>query len=353
MPNQPSNLIHSEIRKTIRHRFYSSVLVTLCGFWLTACTNQEQLPSISFGAPQSTQTSLIWLSEDLGFFKEQGIKLDLHPYPSGKRTLAAMMRGEVELAATAETPFVIANFKRDDLRLYATIGKSNNDARVLARRDHGISEPADLKGKTIATQKGSAVHFFLSSFLLYHRLDPADIKIRFMKAEELPGALATGAIDAFSMRDPFISKARNTIGADKLVEFSVPGLYTKTYNIVGSRDFINSFPGAMQKILAALNKGADYVEKNPQKSIGMVSTRLQFPHERVAALWPNMRLAVTLNQGLLTTLQEEARWAVSSGQIQESELVNGQIPDFLTRLNPVPLAKAIPHAVGLIGVKPL
>lgn len=332
--------------------FLSAALIIFSSLWLTACTAPDKQQRISIGTPHSALASLLWLTEELGFFKQQGLNIELHPYPSGKRALAAMMRGEEELAATAETPFVIASFKRDDLRLYASMGQSDNELRVLARRNHGITRPADLKGKIIATQENSAVHFFLTSFLLYHQLELVADNTRFMKAEDLPDALASGDIDAFSMRDPFVSQARKMIDSDKLVEFSVPGLYTRTYNIVGSNEFINKHPGTMEKILYALNEGANYIDSHPQNAMDIVSQRYQIPLDRVTALWADMRLSVTLNQGLLTTLQEEAQWAVSAGLIKQSKLKDGQIPDFLTRLDPAPLAKAIPHAVGLIGINP-
>ncbi len=333
-------------------RFYPAILVIFSSLWLSACDNKPPLQSISMGAPQSTQASLIWLTDDLGFFEEQGIQLDLHAHPSGKRALAAMLRGEVKLAVTAETPFVIASFKRDDLRLYASMGQSDNELRILARRDHGINQPADLRGKTIATQQGSAVHFFLSSFLLYYQLDSTSTSTRFMKAEDLPAALTKGDIDAFSMREPYLSQAKKLIGIDKLVEFSVPGLYTKSYNLVGTADFDNNHPGVIRKILFALNKGANYADKNPDKALQIISRKLQLPQVTVASLLSDMRLSVTLNQGLLITLQEEAQWAVTTGLIKPDKQSDTQIPDFLTRINSTPLEEAIPYAVGLIGIKP-
>lgn len=315
-----------------------------------ACTDQKKLQSIPFGTPKSPMSLLVWLTEELGYFKQQGIKLEIQEYPSGKRALAALLRGEQALAVSAETPFVIASFTQPDLRLYATLGQSDNDIRVLARTDHGIQHPADLRGKTIATQRGSAVHFFLSSFLLKHHINSGDIKIQFMKAEELPAALASGDIDAISMRDPILSQTRKLTGENKVVEFSEPGLYTKTYNLVGSKNFTEKYPGVMQKILSALNEAAVYVDAHPQQAIDLATTRLLLSRKRIMALWPGIRLSVTLDQGLLTALQEEAQWAVSSGLIKENEFVNGKMPDLLKRLNPLPLSKAVPHAVGLIGI---
>ena len=192
--------LHQATRKPPTHRACLPILVFVVCAWLTACSDSPPPVTISVGTPQSTLTSLIWLSEESRYFRGQGIDLNLQAYPSGKRALAAMMSGREELAATAETPFVIASFQRDDLRLYATMGQSDNEIRVLARRDHGIDKPADLRGKSIATQEESAVHFFLSSFLLYHQLDEADTRIRFLPAEALPDALANGEINVISMR---------------------------------------------------------------------------------------------------------------------------------------------------------
>ncbi len=330
--------------------FIILIILLFTGSALTACSSQQKLQSITFGATNSPMSLLVWLTDELGYFKKQGIQLDLQEYPSGKRALAALLRGEQELVISAETPFVIASFKRSDLRIYGTLGQSDNDVRVLARTDHEIRNPVDLRGKIIATQKGSAVHFFLSSFLLKHHIISSDITIRYLKAEELPAALASGDVDAISMRDPVLAQAKQKTGENKVVEFSEPGLYTKTYNLVGSDNFTRKYPGVMQKILSAMNETAEFMSSNPGQAIDLAARKLQLSDERMMDIWPGIRISVTLDQGLLSTLQEEARWAVSTGLIKNTEILNGQIPDFLTRLNPQPLSKAVPNAVGLIGV---
>lgn len=315
---------------------------------LSAC-NKLPPTEISLAAPQSAASSLVWITRQLGYFEQQGIKLELTAYPSGKRALAAMMQGKTDLAISAETPFVMASFQRDDLDLYATLGQSDNDVRILARKDRAISKPSDLVGKTIATQQGSAVHFFLSSFLLKHHIDVSSVTIRFLKVEQLAAALASAEVDAISMRDPVLANAIKLIGKEKLVEFSEPGLYTKTYNLVGFKKFTTTYPEAMTRILTALYKGAEYIQKNPQKAINMTALNMQVSSQRVAAQWQALRLDVTLNQSLLTTLQEEAQWIVSSGMVKMSQLDDGKLPDFWHRINAAPLTIAVPNAIGLIG----
>ncbi len=348
---------HDKASGTNRHmarypHFAALILLAVsCNLWLTGCDNKQPVQTISLGAPQSMLPSLIWLSDELGFFKEQGIELKLRAYPSGKRALEAMMEGKEELAATAETPFVIACFERDDLRLYATMGQSDSEVLILSRRDHGINQPSDLENKTIATQQGSALHYFLTSFMLYHQFDPENSKISFMKVEDLHLALARGDVDAIAIREPFLSKAKSLIDHDKLSEFTAPGLYTKTYNLVGSSDFTTKHPGAMAKILSALSKGATYADNYPQKAIDIITEKLNLSREQVVSLWPQVRLSITLNQGLLSTLQEEALWVTDIGLIKTNKYKNESIPDFLKYIDPSPLRQAIPYAVGLIGIR--
>jgi len=83
----------------------------------------------------------------------------------------------------------------------------------------------------VATQRASAVHYFLHLFLLRHGMSEDDVDLSFMKAEELPGALSEGTIDAFSMREPFIGEAKRLMG-EQAVVFSEPALYVKTFNLV-------------------------------------------------------------------------------------------------------------------------
>ena len=330
---------------------YRSLLIIVSSVWLSACTEPLQKITISLGDFKSTQGALVLLTEDLGLFKEHGIDLQIHHYLSGKQALESLLRGEEELVTVAETPFVLACFKHDDLRLYASIGQSNNEIHILARRDHGIGQASDLQNKSIGAQKSSATHFFLSSFLLLHHINPALSDLRFMKIEDLSMSLIQGKIDAISTREPFLSQAKEALGADKYIEFSVDGLYTKTYNLVGYQHFVSKYPGAMEKILSAMNKAADYADQHPKEVLRIMAKRLAIPLEGAAKLWKDLRLRVSLNQGLVSIFEEQAHWAVETDIIHKNELSNGQFPSLLKHIDAQPLSTAVPHAVSLAGIK--
>ncbi len=318
--------------------------------FLGACSSEAPQPPIRLGVPVSTQASLPWLTQELGLFRKNGVRIELVSYPSGKRAPQALLKGRLDLAVSAETPFAIAAFDHPDLRLFSTLGKSDDEIRVLARRDHGIEKPADLAGKSIATQQNSAVHFFLSSFLLYHGLDPKGIDLHFMKAEELAPALVSGEVDAISMRDPILEEAKWGLGEGRWVEMKVPGLYTKTYNLLGRVDFLQKHPGTMERILQALMEAEEYLEQHPEQARKLIAARLGLTETRLEQLWSGLQFRVSLSQGLLATLQEEAAWAVASGAVDAAKAT--AMPDFLVLLELRPLSSVAPDTVGLIGLEP-
>ena len=272
---------------------------------------------IRIGLPGELLATLCHIAAEKGFLAEEGIDVEATvTYPSGKLALLGMLADEVDVASTAEVPIVFNSFTLKEFQVLATIGSSSNDPRVIARRDRGIEKPEDLKGKRLATQRASAVHFFLHLFMLKHALTESDVELSFMKGKELPEALASGKIDAFSMREPFISQARELSGAENTVQFAEPGLYLKTFNLVAGSRFVQGNPDVVKGILRALVKAEDFAQANREETIRLTSRRLKISRPEIEAVWPETSLRVSLDQALLSGLEDEAEWALKNGLVE-------------------------------------
>jgi NitT/TauT family transport system substrate-binding protein len=310
-------------------------------FTLTMGFTENRGP-ITIGVEQGPLSSLMMTAEDQGFFSKHGVDVTVKYYASGKLALNGMFSGEVDLATPAETPFVFSSFERRDFSIVATIGSSDNEAKIVARKDMGIQKPGDLRGKRIATQKASAVHFFLHSFLTKYGLSDKDIKLSFKHPDELVPALANGEIDAFSMREPYVSKAK-TLLKDNIIVFEEPGLYLKTYNLVALNTFIKDRPQAVKSILRALIKSEEFVKKHPEHAQRIVSNKTGVQESEVAGLWSDLRFEVSLEQSHLTSLENEARWAI------RNKLADGKkIPNYLNFIYLDALEAVKPKGVTII-----
>jgi ABC-type nitrate/sulfonate/bicarbonate transport system substrate-binding protein len=137
--------------------------------WIAAipaggCSVQREPVSIALSL--EPMSALAVIADTEGFLRKEGLDATIKEYASGRLALQGMLKGEAEFATVADSPIIVSRFERDDFMLLATIASSDNEPKIVARRDRGIARPADLAGKRIGTQKGSAVHFFLHHFLL-------------------------------------------------------------------------------------------------------------------------------------------------------------------------------------------
>lgn len=79
---------------------------------------------------------------------------------------------------------------------------------VVVGKDSDIRSPADLRGKTIAIpSRFSNERLIVYRVLKEFGIPQSEVRLVEMAPPDVPGALAAGAIDAFSMGEPFPSQA--------------------------------------------------------------------------------------------------------------------------------------------------
>ena len=319
------------------------LLAALFVLLLAACA-KEPPPAepLRLGLALQPTNALAMIALERGLFAAEGLDVVVEQFPSGKRALhEGLFTNRVEVAVTTEVPLVMAALDGRDVMAVGSLFAADNINRVVARRDHGISHPGDLRGKRIATQRASAVHFFLHRFLAKHGLSEEDVKLRFMRAEELPVALASGEIDAFSMREPYVTTARELLGGRAEV-FAAPGLYHQVEVLVASAALVRDHPRRLPKLLRALVQAERFAARQPAEAIAITAAYLGVPTRKIEALWPTLQLRVTLDQTLLSLLESEARWAVDNGVVETKE-----IPEFRSRLYRQALGEVDPARVRL------
>ncbi len=319
----------------------SIVVVTSLAF--SGCASGEQIP-LRIGVQDNAVCALPYIAEKMGYFGRRGLDVKIRVYPSGKLALQALFDGEVDVATVADVPIVVHSFQREDFAVFATIAWTDDGAWIIGRRDRGITQPQDLRSKSIATQRDSAVHFFLSAFLARHGIAEREVKIRFMPAEELPEALADGRIDAFCMRNPFVAQAKAKIG-DQAIEFFEPHIYRQTFNLVTWKHAITEEPSVWKGLLLALADAEQLLVEDERKAREVVIARIGHHREReILDDWDRFTFALTLDQSLFVTLEDQARWMTAG----RSPAQSGPIPNYWHFVEAGPLLAAKPDAVNVI-----
>ena len=141
-------------------------------------TLTSPVEKIAFGTVASSLfPALVWAAAQEGYFQHVGLDVDIRGLSSAHLALKTMLEeGTLDIVGVAQTPVVFHSFARSDYAIIATMADSDNNHKLLARKDRGIYTPGDLKGKAIGVTKGASGQFFLDVFLLSHGLNPAEVE---------------------------------------------------------------------------------------------------------------------------------------------------------------------------------
>lgn len=331
-------------------KILKAVFIIVFASIIFSCAKKEEqkftgsMQKITIGIQNSIISGLIIVAQEKGLFKKYGLDVKIKSYDSGKLALLGMLDGECEFSACADMP-LSSNFEKGGYLLITTIASSNNSAWIIARKDKGINTPADLAGKKIGTQKNSAVHYFLHTFLIRNIIHEK-VSAVYMQASELPEALAKGDIDAFSMRDPYILEAKKLIGEDKLIEFFAPEVYTQFFNLSGNIDFVKANPETIEKIVLSLSESADFISKDKNETIKLFTKYFgEERRENIVSSFDEINYSVGLSKALLLTLENEYSMLISE------EEKTGPIPDFLDIFYFDAIKKIKPGSISIIGYR--
>ena len=227
-----------------------ALLFALLIVFISACsrTSPVQVEKIVVGAETVAHASPVWIAEKKGYFKEEGLDVEIREFESGRTALRTMLSADgIDIVTAAQTPVVFNSFGRNDYAIIGNMVYSDNDMKMLARRDRKISTPSDLKGKTLGVTAGSSGHFFLSLFLAYNGLQMADVKTVDIEATRLPQALIDGKVDAIATWEPHIYKAKKVLG-DRSLLLPSGGIYQRGLLLHRPKGFYPKTPRGVEAV---------------------------------------------------------------------------------------------------------
>jgi NitT/TauT family transport system substrate-binding protein len=321
---------------------FAVVIFSACGTSQELDLSEKNVFKVAVSRLEAT--SLLRIAKHNGYFDQYGLEVEFIEDDLGKFSLKRLLDNEVDIATAAEFPFVKQSFKRDDLRLFATIHSSNKNVKLFVLKDSGVNAVSTIQGKTIATSFGTVGEFFLELLLLAHNVDPSEVNIVDMAPADISLALENGIIGGFALREPHVYRAQQNFDAASTV-FPVDPIdevYTATFNLVSKQETINAKRDQFENFLKALLDAEKYILEFPEESKQIIADDLSLDLEYLNDTWSDSNFSLQLTQALLVGMEDEAKWNIYKSFIGED------VPNLLGLIETGLLKKVKPEAMRII-----
>lgn len=263
-----------------------------------------------------------YIACDLGYFEEQQLELNFDlSFSNGMETLSAVNDNKADIGLSTETPFARMILKGADLKAITVTITANKHLAAIARKDRGISLPTDLAHKKIGITKGSNGEYFFNLFCLFHQIDPSSLSVVDVKPSQMVTMLSSGTVDAVITWNPQKTRLINQL-EDRVVVFDTEGLYTPYFLATTSSRLITERPETIQKLVIALKKASDYINKHPQKAKKIAAKYMDVDERELLEQSAYYDFSLSLDQALILSLEDQSRWLANSNKSQKSVSTN-------------------------------
>lgn len=268
-------------------RFFSALALTLILSSALPTQAAEKDPAQFRIAIQKGSVGLI-LAKNHHLFEQRfpNTKISWVEFPAGPQILEALNVGSIDFGGTGDLPPLFAQAAGADL-LYVGYQPPQPKAEViLVPENSPIKSVADLKGHTVAFQKGSSSNNLLLRALQQANLKFTDIKPVNLAPSDAMAAFQQHDVDAWAIWDPYYSAALNHGGVRVLIDGS-------TLNQTGSfylapKQFTEANQQFIAQVLQVLTQANALLKTEPQQSIQLLAKSTGLPEQVIATYFSHI-----------------------------------------------------------------
>lgn len=228
---------------------------------LSGCAKEQKqaLTTLNIGFQKYGLLPIVKQRGDLDqALKAQGIQVKWVEFPAGPQLLEGLNVGSVVFGESGEAPPIFAQAASPNLVYVANQPAAPNAEALIVQKNSPIQSIQDLKGKRVALNKGSNVHYLLLKLLEKNQLTLQDIQVVYLPPADARAAFEKGAVDAWVIWDPFFAAAEQQIGARVLT--TGQNLVSNHQFYLADRKFAEQHPEVLKTVVQQLNQTTEWVK---------------------------------------------------------------------------------------------
>lgn len=204
-----------------------------------------------------------------------GVTVKWAEFPAGPQLLEALNSGAIDFGTAGEAPPIFAQAASPKLAYVANEPPAPKGEAILVPKDSPIQSVAELKGKLVAFNKGSNVHYFLVKALEKAGVSYSDIRTAFLPPADARAAFERKSVDAWVIWDPFYAAAQAATGARVLTDGE--GVVVNTQFFLADRSYAETNRDLIAATLDELRLVEEWATKDLKSAAAELSPAVGIP----------------------------------------------------------------------------
>jgi len=247
----------------------------------------EQTPTVRIGYLNLVTSLPLFLAEEKGFLREQGIEYKTMPISSSNQIVDGIVAGNLDCFIGASAVPVLASELQSPGKLkvfsVSEITRQKPFDALLVKEDSPIKTLSDLSGRRIGIFPGSTAINLLKKYLSDKGVDISAITfVPIVPANHL-AALLEGSVDVIYAYEPTIAIALSKGGVKQLhgsvyAEMLSPNPISVS---VASTAFLQKHPETAAKVIHALERAMNYMKEQDKEARQILVKRMNLSEDAV------------------------------------------------------------------------
>jgi ABC-type nitrate/sulfonate/bicarbonate transport system substrate-binding protein len=266
----------SNMNTNRRVQFLRPAAIAFLLFALASPSSAQMKVRLNWTAIAGNQSGL-WMAHEEGFFKRNGLDVELLHIPSTSRAIQTMLAGEIAISFVDGRTAVQSNLRGADIIMLAAV-VNRHVFSFMARPE--IKRLSDLKGKKIGiTRIGSTTHTIAMYVTSQAGLRPGEYQI--LPLVEVPNiltALLAGQIDAGPLSPPTNIRARKA-GLTEIVDLARDGPEYVSVALGSTGSYVRANEEITRRVMRSYGEAVHHLKTNKAAALRVIQkyTRVKDP----------------------------------------------------------------------------
>jgi sulfonate transport system substrate-binding protein len=227
--------------------------------------------------------SLLALQKSQGTLEKRlaplGVAVKWVEFPAGPQLLEGLNVGAVDVGFVGEAPPIFAQAAGARFVYIGHDPAAPEAEAIVVPKGSALRAVADLKGRKVALNKGSNVHYLLVKSLGQAGLKYSDIQPVFLPPADARAAFEKGAVDAWAIWDPFLAAVEKQSDARILADGR--GVVNNYAYYLAERGYTEKYPQVIQALFDDTVAQGQWLKANIKQAAAIIAPQQGLANEVV------------------------------------------------------------------------